>query len=131
MLSRLELLWVCDQRDTHIYTQFQVRSYQSDPVCDHFYLHAMSSISGQYDHAYTHETAEDRLDTLSGALWRSVYLRNEGLKEGHVRTLAQYVDSELAEMYEVDKVRSDEKTRLQRRKVVTYAHAEGTSRSVP
>lgn len=94
---------------------------------DHVYLHAMSSISGQFDHAYTHETPEERLETLAGALWRSVYMRNEGLKEGHVRKLAQYVDTELADMYEVDKVRVDEKIRLQTRKVVTNAHAEGTS----
>ncbi|CAM9625840.1 unnamed protein product [Discosporangium mesarthrocarpum] len=62
----------------------------------------------QYDHAYTLEDEEERIDMLAGALWRGVYMRSEemdGMSEEHVLTLARYIDGELQGMLQVPQVR--------------------------
>ncbi|CBN76003.1 conserved unknown protein [Ectocarpus siliculosus] len=56
----------------------------------------------QFDHAYTLESREERMDVLTSALWRGVYMSDESIKEPHVRVLAEYVDAELADIYAVD-----------------------------
>lgn len=45
------------------------------------------------------------MDSLAGAIWRTVYARNESVGEERVRLMAEYVNSELLDVYEVDKVR--------------------------
>lgn len=42
---------------------------------------------------------------LTSALWRGVFMSDESIKEPHVRALAEYIDSELADIYAVDVVR--------------------------
>lgn len=59
----------------------------------------------QYDHAYTLESRTERMDVLTSALWRGVFMSDESIKEPHVRVLAEYIDTELADIYAVDAVR--------------------------
>lgn len=59
----------------------------------------------QYDHAYTLESREERMKILMSALWRGVFMNNESIKEPHVRVIAEYMDSELADVYDIDAVR--------------------------
>lgn len=59
----------------------------------------------QYDHACTLEDREERLGLLANALWRGVYMSNEDVKMPLARMMAEYVDSELNGMYELDTVR--------------------------
>lgn len=49
------------------------------------------------------------MDLLSSALWGGVFMSDESIKEPHVRVVAEYIDSELADMYAVDAVRSDDR----------------------
>ncbi|CAM9832338.1 unnamed protein product [Pylaiella littoralis] len=56
----------------------------------------------QYDHAYTLESREERMHILTSALWRGVFMSDESIKEPHVRVLAEYIDSELDDIYAVD-----------------------------
>lgn len=55
----------------------------------------------QYDHAYTLESREERMEILMSALWRGVFMNNESIKEPHVRVIAEYMDSELSDVYEI------------------------------
>lgn len=59
----------------------------------------------QYDHAYTLESREERMEILMSALWRGVFMNNESIKEPHVRVIAEYMDSELSDVYEIGAVR--------------------------
>lgn len=59
----------------------------------------------QYDHACTLEDREERLGLLANALWRGVYMSNENIKMPLARMMAEYVDSELDDMYALDAVR--------------------------
>lgn len=59
----------------------------------------------QYDHAYTLETRKERLESLKGALWRGVYMSDDRIQEAHVQVVAEYIDSELADMYNLNAVR--------------------------
>ena len=45
------------------------------------------------------------MEILTGALWRGVYMKNDSVKESHVRAMAEYMDQELADVYDVDAVR--------------------------
>eukprot|EP00752_Nemacystus_decipiens_P005308 g4815.t1 len=56
----------------------------------------------QYDHAYTLESRSERMDVLTSALWTGIFMSDESIKEPHVRVLAEYIDSELADIYAVD-----------------------------
>lgn len=60
----------------------------------------------QYDHAYTLESRDERLDFLCGALWRGVYMSCDKITEQHVRLMAEYIDSELADVYAIASVRN-------------------------
>ena len=46
------------------------------------------------------------MDVLTSALWRGIFKGDESIKEPHVRVLAEYIDSELADIYAVDVVSS-------------------------
>ncbi len=46
------------------------------------------------------------MEVLMSALWRGVFKGDESIKEPHVRVLAEYIDSELADIYAVDVVSS-------------------------
>lgn len=39
------------------------------------------------------------------ALWRGIFMGNEAIKEPHVRVIAEYIDRELADVYDIDAVR--------------------------
>eukprot|EP00903_Cladosiphon_okamuranus_P008796 g8425.t1 len=56
----------------------------------------------QYDHAYTLESRTERMDVLTSALWNGIFMGDASVKEPHVRVLAEYIDSELADIYAVD-----------------------------
>lgn len=45
------------------------------------------------------------MEILMSALWRGVFMSNESIKEPHVRMIAEYMDSELADVYDIDAVR--------------------------
>lgn len=45
------------------------------------------------------------MEILMSALWRGVFMNNESIKEPHVRVIAEYMDKELAEVYQIDAVR--------------------------
>ena len=53
----------------------------------------------------TLRATEERMEILMSALWRGVFMNNESIKEPHVRVIAEYMDSELADVYEIDAVR--------------------------
>lgn len=45
------------------------------------------------------------MNVLTSALWTGIFMSDESIKEPHVRVLAEYIDSELADIYAVDAVR--------------------------
>lgn len=45
------------------------------------------------------------MESLANALWRGVYMSNETVKMPLARMMAEYVDSELSDMYALDAVR--------------------------
>lgn len=45
------------------------------------------------------------MEILMAALWRGIFMGNEAIKEPHVRVMAEYMDRELADVYEIDAVR--------------------------
>lgn len=84
----------------------QMRSIDVDDLMIRKYLkqaqqHTLGTLC-QYDHAYSLEDREERLDALSGALWRGIYSRNTRLDEELVRLMAEHVDSELSDVYALD-----------------------------
>lgn len=90
---------------------------RNQPLCSSHHRPADGSArprsqSIQYDHAYTLEDREERLDALSGALWRGIYSRNTKLDEDLVRLMAVHVDSELSDMHALDEVRAREEWRV-------------------
>ena len=64
------------------------------------------------------------MEIMMSALWRGVFMGNESIKEPHVRVIAEYLDSELADVYEIDAVRG---VRL----LTVRAVAEGLSANNP